>query len=259
MALHKGFDGLILDNGISSPAVYGWAGPSESQWQSSTIDLYKKVKAMAGDKVVIYNGAYFIPGYVDALDGWMDEGFPFYKGWANSISFALEASQKGKLTLFYAQGTEAQRYFCYCSALLTDGYFYYAPTGTNWFNDYGINLGKALNKAYEKDGIWQRDYENGKVVVNPSAGNAHIEIKEPNNPKPPTVTSAIEPDRTGSKTKTQYYYANGGVAKFGAPTTQEYYYKPEVYGKQVIVQNFQKGMIIQFKDKFYFAQYGVLT
>jgi hypothetical protein len=258
MALRKGFDGLILDNGISSPAVYGWAGPSESQWQSATLDLYKKVKATAGDKVVIYNGAYFIPGYVDALDGWMDEGFPFYKGWANSINFALDASQKGKLTLFYAQGTEAQRYFCYCSALLTDGYFYYAPTGTNWFNDYGINLGKAVNTAYEKDGVWQRDYENGKVVVNPSAGTAHIEAKL-NNPKPPTVASAIEPDRTGSKTKTQYYYANGGAAKFGAPTTSEYYYKPEVYGKQVIVQNFQKGMIIEFKGKFYFAPYGVLT
>jgi hypothetical protein len=259
MALRKGFDGLILDNGISSPAVYGWAGPSESQWQSSTIDLYKKVKAMAGDKVVIYNGAYFIPGYVDALDGWMDEGFPFYKGWTNSINFALDASKKGKLTLFYAQGTEAQRYFCYCSALLTDGYFFYAPSGTTWFNDYGINLGKALNKAYEKDGSWQRDYQNGKVVVNPSTGSANIELKKPSNPKPSIATSAIEPDRTGSKTKTQYYYANGGTAKFGAPTTQEYYYKPEVYGKQVIVQNFQKGMIIQFKAKFYFAPYGVLT
>ncbi|HYA60975.1 MAG TPA: putative glycoside hydrolase [Candidatus Acidoferrum sp.] len=173
-ALRKGFDGLILDNGISSPAVYGWAGPSESQWQSSTIDLYKKVKAIAGERLVIYNGAYFIPGYVDAVDGWMDEGFPFYKGWGNSISFALDASHKGKLSLFYAQGTEAQRYFCYCSALLTDGYFYYAPTGGKWSDDYGINLGKALNQAHQTDGVWQRDYENGKVIVDPSTGGAQI-------------------------------------------------------------------------------------
>ncbi|MGZ5563301.1 MAG: hypothetical protein ACXWEM_05650, partial [Halobacteriota archaeon] len=122
-ALQKGFDGLVLDNGLASPNVVwpgSWSG-SDSQWQSSTIALYKSVKQAAGSKIVIYNGAYFIPGYVDALDGWMDEGFPFYKGWDNSIGFALDASTKGKLTLFYAQGGTSDRYFCYCSALLTDG------------------------------------------------------------------------------------------------------------------------------------------
>jgi len=257
-ALRKGFDGLILDNGISSPAVYGWAGPSESQWQSSTIDLYKKVKAIAGERLVIYNGAYFIPGYVDAVDGWMDEGFPFYKGWGNSISFALDASHKGKLSLFYAQGTEAQRYFCYCSALLTDGYFYYAPTGGKWSDDYGINLGKALNQAHQTDGVWQRDYENGKVIVDPSTGGAQIKSWNANAQKPAPVTSGIEPDTTGSKTKSQYYYANGGSEKFGAPTTQEYYYNPSQYGNQIIIQNFQKGMIIRFENKFYFAPYGII-
>lgn len=68
----------------------------------------------------------------------------------NSIGFALDVSSKGKLTLFYAQGSAFERYFCYCSALLTDGYFNYAPTGMKWFDDYGIQLGIALNKAVKK-------------------------------------------------------------------------------------------------------------
>jgi hypothetical protein len=155
------------------------------------------MKQAAGGKIVIYNGAYFIPGYVNVLDGWMDEGFPFYKGWDNSIGFALDASNKGKLTLFYAQGSASDRYFCYCSALLTDGYFFYAPTGTKWFDDYGIHLGTALNKAEKKaDGTWQRDYQYGTVVVNPGSKTAHIDLKSGKNVQfasTPTPTPTATP------------------------------------------------------------------
>ncbi|MGB9371484.1 MAG: putative glycoside hydrolase [Halobacteriota archaeon] len=199
-ALSKGFDGLVLDNGLTSPNVLwpgSWSG-SDSQWQSSTISLYKSIKQAAGSKIVIYNGAYSIPGYVDALDGYMDEGFPFYKGWDHSIGFALDASTKGKIALFYAQGNVFDRYFCYCSALLTDGYFFYAPTGTTRFNDYGIQLGTALNKAEKmSDGTWQRDYQYGTVVVNPSAKMAHIDLKIGQN-----VQSATTLTRTPTATST---------------------------------------------------------
>ncbi|HEX7515343.1 MAG TPA: putative glycoside hydrolase [archaeon] len=197
-ALQKGFDGLVLDNGLTSPNVTypgSWSG-SDSQWQSSTIALYNSIKQAAGSKIVIYNGAYFIPGYVDALDGWMDEGFPFYKGWDNSIGFALDASNKGKLTLFYAQGSASDRYFCYCSALLTDGYFFYAPTGTKWFDDYGIQLGTALGKAVKNaDGTWQRAYQYGTVVVNPSAKTAHIDLKSGQSTTP-AVVPTVKPTAT---------------------------------------------------------------
>ncbi|MGZ4944675.1 MAG: putative glycoside hydrolase [Halobacteriota archaeon] len=205
-ALQKGFEGLVLDNGITSPNVMypgSWAG-SESTWQSSTTALYTSIKQMAGNKVVIYNGAYNIPGYVNALDGWMDEGFPFYKGWEYSTGCALDASTKGKLTLMYAQGSSADRYFCYCSALLTDGYFFYAPTGTQWFADYGINLGPALNTAHKQsDGSWARDYQSGTVVVNPASKTARIDMKQNQAPAPtpspkvtPTPTAIVKPTAT---------------------------------------------------------------
>jgi hypothetical protein len=197
-ALSKGFDGLVLDNGLTSPNVLwpgSWSG-SDSQWQSSTIALYKSVKQAAGNKIVIYNGAYFIPGYVEALDGYMDEGFPFYKGWDNSIGYALDASANGKLALFYAQGSVSERYFVYCSALLTDGYFFYAPTGTTWFSDYGIHLGTALSKAEKmSDGTWQRDYQYGTVVVDPSTQTAHIDLKTGQNMQSaatPKVTTTVK-------------------------------------------------------------------
>jgi hypothetical protein len=228
-ALQKGFDGLVLDTGLTSPNVLwpgSWSG-SDSQWQSSTIALYKSIKQAAGSKIVIYNGAYFIPGYVDALDGWMDEGFPFYKGWDNSIGFALDASSRGKLTLFYAQGSTSDRYFCYCSALLTDGYFFYAPTGTKWFDDYGIQLGTALNKAEKQaDGTWQRDYQYGTVVVNPSSKTAHIDLKSGQNVQPastptptPTATKTVKATTTPSVTTTVKQAAPTATTTVKATTT----------------------------------------
>ena len=146
---------------------------------------------------MIYNGAYSIPGYVDALDGYMDEGFPFYKGWDHSIGFALDASAKGKLALFYAQGSVSDAgTSVYCSALLTDGYFFYAPTGTTRFSDYGIHLGTALSKAEKmSDGTWQRDYQYGTVVVDPSAQTAHIDLKTGQNVQSaatPKVTTTVK-------------------------------------------------------------------
>ena len=217
-ALQKGFDGLVLDNGLTSPNVSypgSWSG-SDSQWQSSTIALYNSIKQAAGSKIVIYNGAYFIPGYVDALDGWMDEGFPFYKGWDNSIGFALDASNKGKLTLFYAQGSASDRYFCYCSALLTDGYFFYAPTGTKWFDDYGIQLGTALGKAEKNaDGTWQRAYQYGTVVVNPSSKTAHIDLKSGQ-----STTAIATPTATATATPTVKATATPTVKAAATPTVK---------------------------------------
>ena len=128
----------------------------------------------------------------------MDEGFAFYKGWENSIGYALDASAKGKLALFYAQGSVSERYFVYCSALLTDGYFFYAPTGTTWFSDYGIHLGTALNKAEKmSDGTWQRDYQYGTFVVDPSTQTAHIDLKTGQD-----AQSAITPTPTPTATPT---------------------------------------------------------
>jgi hypothetical protein len=154
----------------------------------------------------------------------MDEGFPFYKGWDNSIGFALDASNKGKLTLFYAQGSASDRYFCYCSALLTDGYFFYAPTGTKWVDDYGIQLGTALGKAEKNaDGTWQRAYQYGTVVVNPSSKTAHIDLKSGQSTTAiatPTVKAAATPTVKATATPTVKATAVPTVKAAATPTVK---------------------------------------
>ncbi|MGZ5539964.1 MAG: hypothetical protein ACXW02_07265, partial [Halobacteriota archaeon] len=89
----------------------------------------------------------------------------------------------------------------YCSALLTDGYFFYAPTRTQWFDDYGIQLGTALGKAEKNaDGTWQREYQYGTVVVNPSSKTAHIDMNSGQNAKAtPTVKATATPTVAAAK------------------------------------------------------------
>jgi len=74
---------------------------------------------------------------------------------------------------------------------MSDGYFYYGPTSTQWFPDYGIKLGRAASSAYYKDGIWQRDFEYGKVIVNPSS--EQVDIHAPRYASGTSVTQMIRP------------------------------------------------------------------
>lgn len=39
---------------------------------------------------------------------------------------------------------------------------------TCWYDEYGIPLGAITSKRYLKNNCWVRDYENGKVIVNPT-------------------------------------------------------------------------------------------
>jgi len=178
-ALAKGFDGLYIDNGIQYPRdsnpAYGYTS-SDSNWLTAMNYLLKRIHFNGFP--VFYNGQSpmmkgELSNYLERTDGWMDEGYISYKGWRlSAIDMPYYASQWGKFTMFYAVGGD--RYFYFLSSLLSDGYFYYGPTSTQWFPDYRIKLGRATSSAYYKDGIWQRDFEYGKVLVNPSS--EHVDV-----------------------------------------------------------------------------------
>jgi len=112
--------------------------------------------------------------FLNRTGGWMDEGFISYKGWKlSAIDMPQYASDQNKFTMFYAVNSSTTvRHFYYASALLSDGYFFYAPTSTQWFAEYGTYTGDATGKAYEMQsfpGVWARDYTAAKVIVNPTS------------------------------------------------------------------------------------------
>jgi len=183
----KGFDGLYLDNGVNDPAcgfdVWQNANTtSVADWHVALNAFYEQVR-MRG-KLQFYNGQSplmdsSMQDYLNRNDGWMDEGFISYKGWMKSaIEMPQFASAQKKFSIFYANNPDVcTRHFYYMSALLSDGYFFYAPTSTQWFNEYGCGLGKPKGQAYQLSnypGIWTRDYTQAKIFVNPTPDNITI-------------------------------------------------------------------------------------
>ena len=132
--------------------------------------------------------------YLKYLDGAMLENFAvdwygYYsaKEWEEQINLITKIQSMKKSALLVAQGTEddlQKQQFAFASyLLLTDGNtsFRYADGDAYgepwWYTNYEVDLGKPLGLLYSKEGIWIRDFEHGRVTVNPSNRTGEISIQ----------------------------------------------------------------------------------
>lgn len=147
-------DGL-LDEGFAN--VYGWNSNiwrSEEEWGMQISDmeltagedkLYLAIAHNRGmnEKDTLYNLASFLMGVNN------DKAFFDNDG---SVIFSIE--YRGRFIDGYRRDYRA-------------------------FGDiYNVPIGYPLSGRYERDGVWQRDYSNGKVVVNPSSKPHSINLDE---------------------------------------------------------------------------------
>jgi hypothetical protein len=132
--------------------------------------------------------------YLDYLDGAMLENFAvdwnsYYsaKEWEEQLLLISKIQSIKKSALLVAQGAKddlQKQQFAFASYLLvTDGNtsFRYADGDDYrtpwWYANYEIDLGKPLGVYYSKDGIWMRDFEHGRVTVNPSDHTGEITVQ----------------------------------------------------------------------------------
>ncbi len=138
-------DGL-LDEGFVN--VYGWGSDiwrSKEEWEMQVSDmeltaredkLYLAIAHNRGmnEKDMLYNLASFLMGINN------DKAFFYNAG-----------------PMMFSAG---------CCGRFIDGY----REDYSVFKDiYNVTLGRPLSGRYERCGVWQRDYSNGKVVVNPDS------------------------------------------------------------------------------------------
>src|SRR5665647_2443426 len=186
-ALAKGFDGLYIDCVCDDPSLcygYGDTTAPVGDWHTA-LNAYM-TQVQVGGKQNFYNGQSPVmvstnQDFLDKTDGWMDEGFISYKGWQlSAIDMPQYASDQDKFTMFYAVNSSASvRHFYFASALLSDGYFFYAPTSTQWFAEYGTYTGDPTGEAYQLQGfpgVWARDYTVAKVIVNPTSAAVTVNM-----------------------------------------------------------------------------------
>lgn len=201
-----GFDGLFLDDVYTR--FYGELNrplsnySSEAQLQAAVkgflAHVYGRVKAADPRLLVIGNlvdHLWFPDLYADWLtvtDGLMDEQFVHvgqdpntgFKSledwWKRQVDEVVTAERMGKYSLFISHGSttdQASMVFAYCSYLLGasgSSHYYHEIGGTyanaTWFDLWARDLGApAGGYSARSDGLYSRDFANGKVIVNPTA------------------------------------------------------------------------------------------
>lgn len=133
--------------------------------------------------------------YMQYLDGAMIENFAVgwhddYKSpsfWETQMDIVEKTQASGKAVILVSQGNEfdnARQVFALASYLLVNNgkaYFRYTNGETydrNWlYDNYHLKLGKPLGPRYKEGDAWKRDFEKGKIMVNPVLNTASIDVK----------------------------------------------------------------------------------
>jgi hypothetical protein len=133
--------------------------------------------------------------YLTYLDGVMHEGWAIdwpngYRSaedWEKQMTLAEDTQAMGKFIILVSQGKQGDQElqkFAFASYLLVNqgrAAFRYANSSNYheaWlYDDYNLNLGKALGSRYRDGGAWRRDFTNGFVMVNPETHQVEIKVE----------------------------------------------------------------------------------
>jgi hypothetical protein len=185
-----------------------------SDWHSNMISFLQNLEGniISGKKVIVNTDEYLTNDYLAVVDGKMHEGFAYAPWWPlnyydilgsmynplESINTMARDSATGKIfiaengvamptSLNSATITEIIKNanYCYAATLLgingTNCYFGYNVGAYYTFNgeaDYlptlVTNLGSPTDSFYQSQGVYMRDFTNGKVLLNLSNNSCQI-------------------------------------------------------------------------------------
>lgn len=158
------------------------AAEIDRRWQEGSRVAFRNFNAHKAKQILtITNGGDL---YYPDINGNLFEGFPNteYGDWnktRESYLADLQAPGSKGLVIIHAEGQnensrQTMRYGL-ATTLLGNGYFAMStgPSGWHdkiwWFDEYDLDLGQPLSEAQKlSNGVWQRSYEKGLVLVNPT-------------------------------------------------------------------------------------------
>ncbi len=206
-----GFDGL-LDDALLPSLRYdwpGWSGPLPQavmdNWYANVLVLLREIKQALGSKLYITNSTIAIipasepddTGYLDYIDGTWSEGFAHY-AWSAANDVPTEAEwnaimrkyqrnlDRGKIAYVMGgtrsgptEATQRWQIFTFASYLLkADGVLaYYGWNYRGYFPEMDTDIGMPIANASYSNGVYQRDFTRGKVLVNPSDNPRTVDLR----------------------------------------------------------------------------------
>jgi len=196
------YDGVYSDVGINYEELVEmintdeWSHPiNEDQWNNAMVKMFNKVHDTIGeDKITIYNNGYNCWVAAGAYDGrllewWMQLDMAEPVGsdyWELHMDSAKETIESGGILCAVQYGTtEEHRIYGLASLLLIANdktYYFFDEGGVDtesklaWYPEYEVNIGETLTNYYKRGNIYQRDFSNGKVLVNPYEKSINIKL-----------------------------------------------------------------------------------
>ena len=187
--IEAGYDGIFADNTWKyynwEPCNYWELDMTNDEWIEAWAGFLGYVKGELQDKLLICNGDP-VKEYLENSDGDMLESFMKMgiRNFWDELERAKLISGMGKILINHASyenemtiKTNLFKWYYTCS-LLTDGYFSYTIGFDFWHPEFGIKLGAPKGEYYEKDSIYQRDYERAKVMVNPTLKDFRVKLED---------------------------------------------------------------------------------
>src|SRR3990167_2604919 len=173
------------------------ASEANTNWNNAYIHLFSKTRSLVGKNPIIITNGSSNPAFASHVNGRMFESFPTpWEGdgsWTTVMNNYLSLQEKTTYPpIFILNGNtgntgQKNNYqsvrFGLTSTLLGNGYFGFDFGTENhaqlWqYDEYGVYLGNPKTKAKNallqssspsntvSPGVWERDFEEGKVVVN---------------------------------------------------------------------------------------------
>jgi len=167
----------------------------DGSWRNAYVDLFSQTRSLVGsEKIIITNGSSNLD-YSPYVNGRMFESFPTPweedGSWATNIANYLtleNAVDYDPIILINSDTSNTGDYTNYqkvrfglSSALLGEGFFGF-DYGTEShaqllrYDEYDAYIGSAKEDAQEDDGIWTREFTNGKVVVNSTSSEQTVTL-----------------------------------------------------------------------------------
>jgi len=187
-----GFDGVFIDDCWNQLWKYFFTVPEDKvpdypNWQQEMGEFLTYVKSQLNPKLVIINTPN-TEEYVAVVDGKNDEKFLKNKETFWYIDNLAKISAQGKYYLALAssqEDTQESMMYCLCGYLLgVNGSKAYFGWWNIWSDSKGyypemdkINaLGSPTNAYYSYQSVYARDFENGKVLLNPTTSSYTVNL-----------------------------------------------------------------------------------
>lgn len=196
----KIWDGLFFDNGggniswlydgsyqldINGNGLADLNKAIDEAWYKGIHYFLSEVRKKKGNGFVILANKGSVE-MLDVLNGRMFEFWPndylglkINEGWNQCYlnAWAMEKEFSADYIIFQAKLADNLDYLIASAILLDNVYVAVGQDNPRTYSNFNLKTGKALDSAWEQDGVFYRDFENLRVIVRPSQKSAEFIFK----------------------------------------------------------------------------------